>query len=194
MGGIDEEGSPKPWPRRGGQGVAKPEQVSAVGRERGELMTAAASEGLFPDEPRDGIQADLPRKAPPLEPCSPVYMRARAEAASWPRCRALSHWCREPATRPGGEGQNNEWQFPKPLKLLPHPVLISHSRAESGPSAGSLPPWRGSEWHCQGGTTVTEEDADPWMGAEGISQPPGRAWGHWAERQSACAEARGSEG
>lgn len=72
MGDIDEEGSPKPWPRRGGQGVAKPEQVSAVGRERGELMTAAASEGLFPDEPRDGIQADLPRKAPPLgalQPC-----------------------------------------------------------------------------------------------------------------------------
>lgn len=144
-----------------------------------------------------GCGGDLPRNVLPLEPCRPFYMRVRVEAASRHRFRAVSHRCGKPASSPGGEAQNNEWRFPKRRSFC-HIRFSSYPTGQSKtPELGCLSPSGGSEavaWPCQGGTSVTGRGTDQWMGAEGISQPPGQDWGCCAERKSACSERRGSEG
>ena len=96
-----------------------------------------------------------------------------------------------------GETQDNEWQVPKTLQLLPHPGLLSHNRAEPGPRVGvsaTIEGPRGSRMglakghqcnrgrHCQ----VVEWQTAP----EGLL----RRIGGGAQKLSAYAEGRGSEG
>ena len=77
-----------------------------------------------------GCEGDLPRNVLPLEPCRPVCMWARMEASSWHRFGAMSHWCSEPVSRPGGEAQSNERQFPEPHSFS-HVWFSSHTAGQA---------------------------------------------------------------
>lgn len=117
-----------------------------------------------------GCEGDLPRNVLLLEPCRPVYTWARMEASSWHRIGAMSHWCSEPASRPGGEAQSNEWQFPEP-----HSFSYIRFSSHTAGQAQARKLWlRGSGMTLPRGHQCDGEDADRWMGARASASLQGR--------------------